>query len=152
MSGERRIRKKSIVWNAETEEKFLTCLRQTGNVSAATEAAGLTRTFAYRKRNSNRRFRQLWQEAMDEALDKLEARLWDRALGAGTGTGKTIGPDERLAIFLLKAHRPEIFSDNAQKQSPRAWTSADTARGKLLKKLEEISGRLKPPEEKQADG
>ncbi|MFC7048894.1 hypothetical protein [Emcibacter nanhaiensis] len=152
MSGERRIRKKSIVWNAGKEEKFLTRLRQTGNVSAATEAAGVTRTFAYRKRNASRRFRQLWQEAMDEALDKLEARLWDRALGAGTGTGKTIGPDERLAIFLLKAHRPEIFSDSARHQPQRAWTSADTARGKLQKKLEEISGRLNLAEEQRHDG
>ena len=153
MAGERRIRKKTVAWNAEKEERFLSRLRQTGNVSAAIEAADATRTYVYRKRNSNRRFRQLWQDAMDEALDKLEARLWDRALGTGAGAavGKTLGPDERLAIFLLKAHRPEIFADGAQKQPPRTWTSADTARRKLLTKLDEISDRLKQPDESADD-
>ncbi|WP_417319847.1 hypothetical protein [Emcibacter sp.] len=137
-----------MIWTEEAEERFLSVLRQTGNVSVATAAAGVPRSFIYRKRKANRRFRNLWQEAMDEALDRLEAMLWDRALGAGTKdggrTGSSIGPDERLAIFLLKAHRPEVFSDGGQKQSPRNWTSADNARKRLLRKLAEISDRLHP--------
>ncbi|WP_321397352.1 hypothetical protein [Emcibacter sp.] len=123
----------------------MSVLRLTGNVTAATAAAGVTRAFIYRKRVSNRRFRKLWQEAMDEALDKLEAMLWDRALGADKATtGKGIGPDEKLAIFLLKAHRPEIFSEGQNKSRPRSWVAADSARNKLIKKLDEISGRREP--------
>jgi hypothetical protein len=151
-----RSRKAPVTWTAEVEESFLDTLRRTGNVTAAIAAAGVPRALVYRKRGRNRRFRLLWQEAMDEALDRLEAMLWERALGdrrkKGGDSARTIGPDERLAIFLLKAHRPETFSDGAQKNPHRRWTSAEAARGRLLKKLGEISERLKPEPDQSDDG
>ncbi|WP_138379134.1 hypothetical protein [Luteithermobacter gelatinilyticus] len=138
-------------WSTDKERIFLQTLRHTGNVTAATEAAQADRSFVYRRRNSNARFRKLWREAMEEALDKLEAVLWEKALGLSNGSGAVKGrpglpagqkknTDERLAIFLLKAHRPEIFAIKSNKNQKTPQMS-DSPRRKLLDQLNDMAAR-----------
>lgn len=114
---------------------FLDELRLSGNVSAATSKAGLTRSIVYKQRKANGAFRIAWEEAMDVALDYLEAYLWDKAMGKKTDEGI----DEKIAIFLLKAHRPEIFGDGKSRAGKMDQKRALSPRKRLMKKMDEMS-------------
>ncbi len=127
-------------WTVEKEVVFLEVLQQTGNVTKATTKAGLDRSLVYRKRNSNSVFRKKWQNAMDQALDYLEAYLWDKAMGKDMDEISD-GPvvDEKIAIFLLKAHRPEIFGDGKKRRDLGEKTKSQSPRSRLFKKLNQMA-------------
>tara|TARA_R110002073_G_scaffold334084_1_gene522814 strand:+ start:3286 stop:3735 length:450 start_codon:yes stop_codon:yes gene_type:complete len=132
-------------WSAEKESVFLNVLQQSGNVTAATAAAGLDRSQVYRRRAAHPAFRAKWQAAMDQALDHLEAYLWDKALGTAgrqdasdTAGGKAPVIDEKVAIFLLKAHRPEIFGDGRRRPTSLSKGKTLSPRARLLKKLDQM--------------
>lgn len=82
-------------------EKFLFALRNSGNIRASCQAAGIDRKDAYKARDSSTAFAHAWKEAIDESIDVLEAIARQRAA--------TIS--DVLLIFLLKAHRPELYRD-----------------------------------------
>ena len=92
---------------AETEaerQRFLAALRNTGNVRAACQEAGIARVKAYRWRNKWSSFATAWDEAIEDACDLLEAVAWLRAKGGS----------DRLLMFLLKAHRRDTYGDKMQ--------------------------------------
>lgn len=101
------------------EEKFLTVLRETCNVTEAARAAGIGRRTAYEWRDGDEAFRDKWDEAEQEAADRLEREAWRRAVegvekpvtfqGAITDTYREYS--DRMLEMLLKAHRPEKFKD-----------------------------------------
>jgi hypothetical protein len=129
-------------WNAEREAVFLEVLEQTGNVTRATAKAGLARSLVYRRRNMRPDFREKWQNAMGQALDYLEAYLWDKAMGkdmTDTPDGAVI--DEKIAIFLLKAHRPEIFGDGKKRTHMDGRAKGQSPRRKLMKKLDQMANK-----------
>ena len=80
---------------------FLVALEQRPDVSQAAAAAGVSRSAAYRARQSDEDFAIKWHDAMNASLDKLEAALFTR----GTET------DTTAAIFLLKSHRRETYGE-----------------------------------------
>lgn len=84
-------------------ETFLKVLAEQCNVSEAARAAGIGRRTAYDWREADPEFTAAWDEAEQEAVDKLEKTAWERA----TGTDKS----DRMLEILLKAHRPEKFVD-----------------------------------------
>lgn len=59
--------------------RFLLALRETANVRKSCMAAGISRTEAYRQRQKFVRFRNAWDEAVDDAVDTLEEVAWKRA-------------------------------------------------------------------------
>jgi len=127
-------------WSSKKEARFLEVLQQTGNVTKATAKAGLDRSLVYRRRNLRPEFREKWQNAMEQALDYLEAYLWDKAMGKDldkTTEGQLI--DEKIAIFLLKAHRPEIFGDGKKRQGFDDKTKGQSPRLRLMKKLDQMA-------------
>lgn len=127
-------------WTVRKEAIFLEVLQQTGNVTKATAKAGLDRSLVYRRRNIRPEFREKWQNAMEQALDYLEAYLWDKAMGKDTGEisdGQVI--DEKIAIFLLKAHRPEIFGDGKKRPDMTEKTKKQSPRTRLMKKLNQMT-------------
>jgi len=127
-------------WSSKKEALFLEVLQQTGNVTKATTKAGLDRSLVYRQRNLRPEFRDKWQNAMDQALDYLEAYLWDKAMGKDlneTEEGRLV--DEKIAIFLLKAHRPEIFGDGKKRQATVEKNKGHSPRGRLMKKLDQMA-------------
>ncbi len=129
-------------WNAKKETLFLEVLQQTGNVTRATEKAGLDRSLVYRRRNLNPRFREKWQNAMEQALDYLEAYLWDKAMGKEMTEAQDGGlVDEKIAIFLLKAHRPEIFGDGKMRRNRDKKTNGLSPRRRLMKKLDQMANK-----------
>ena len=81
--------------------KFLAALRDSGNVRAASEAAGILRETAYRNRRRYKAFAKQWDTAMEDACDLLEEEARRRA--------KT--NSDLLLIFLLKAHRPAVYRE-----------------------------------------
>lgn len=99
--------------------RFLKALKETCNVTLAARAAGAGRRTVYEHREKDPDFRAAWEEALEEAVDVLEAEVHRRAF---TGIEKPVfyGGEkiatvreysDRLAVFLLKAHRPGKYAD-----------------------------------------
>jgi hypothetical protein len=80
---------------------FLANLRSTCNVRAACEAASINRPGVYKYRDAHPDFAAQWEEAIEDAVQLLEFSARKRALEG----------DTTLTIFLLKAHRREIYQD-----------------------------------------
>ena len=89
------------------QQKFLEAIRQTPNVTLACRAANISREMVYRSRRSDAAFAEAWQSAQDEAVDFLENKAWDLAMK------QNIVP---LLMFLLKSHRPQVYSRPEQHQ------------------------------------
>lgn len=98
-------------------EKFLASLAETCNVSESARFSGMSRQAAYEWRADDQAFAEAWDNAEQEAADKLEREAWRRAVegtdkpitfqGAVTGTYKEYS--DRMLEILLKAHRGEKF-------------------------------------------
>lgn len=85
---------------------FLQMLRNSGNVRAAATAAGVTRQTVYVHKRRSKEFAEAWEEAMEDAVDALEAVAIDRARKQS----------DTLLIFLLKAHRPGKYRETIRTQ------------------------------------
>jgi len=84
-------------------EPFLGSLAQRGNVRRACEDAGITRQMAYLRRESDEDFRAAWDDAIEDACDRLEEIARDRAEEQS----------DTLLIVLLKAHRPDKYREQS---------------------------------------
>lgn len=80
---------------------FLATLRNSGNVRAACEKAGIARKTAYDHKDRSPEFAAQWDEAIQEACDILEAAAFRRATASS----------DTLLIFLLKANRPAKYRE-----------------------------------------
>lgn len=105
------------------EGEFLAVLRKTGIVAKACKEAGITYKQAYHRRNTDDEFAMEWRMALDEAIESLEEAAWTRArdgvkvLKPIYAGGKYVGDQEitqysdTLLMFLLKAHKPQMYRD-----------------------------------------
>ena len=94
-------------------------LRETCNITESARAAGIGRRTAYEWRDADKEFRASWDDAEQEAADKLEREAWRRAVegtdkpvtfhGEITTTYKEYS--DRMLELLLKAHRPEKYKE-----------------------------------------
>jgi len=82
-------------------DEFLKRMRASGNVYLSCQAAGIPRSTAYYWRNKFKTFQDEWDEAKEDAVDKLDAEAWRRA---------TEEASDRLLMFLLKAHKPDVYN------------------------------------------
>lgn len=141
-------------WSRVKRKSFLETLRRTGNVSSAVREAGVEISKAYAKRALDKSFRKDWDAAIEGALDDLEEEVRRRALEgtkkpvyyAGKKCGSVVSFNDNLAMFLLKAKRPKIFSEGFEIDD-NLNLPATKPREKLLKKLLEMN--LKKPEAKE---
>ena len=83
---------------------FIAALRNSGNVRASCWQASISHKTAYRWRDTWATFADDWAEALEDACDVLEAEARRRAMSVSDG----------LLMFLLKAHRPEVFGDKSE--------------------------------------
>lgn len=107
---------------------FLEVLRQTGNLTKSAAAAGCSRQNVRYLRVNNAEFEAAVRDALDEACDLLEAEARRRAVegverlkfdqrGNVINDPRTGQPyididySDTLLIFLLKAHRPELYRE-----------------------------------------
>jgi len=104
--------------------RFLEVLSQTANISMAARAAAIDRTTPYGWREQDSEFAAKWDQAIEQAIETLEAEAWRRAV---EGTKEPIiGRKERdkdgiityvkrysdtLLVTLLKAHKPEKYRE-----------------------------------------
>jgi hypothetical protein len=110
------------------QQRFLKALAETGNVSAAVDLAGTSRTRTYELRKVDQAFRASWDEAENIASDRLEAEAWRRAVEGVqeplVSAGKIVRDDDgnpiairrysdSMLTLLLKARRPERFRDRS---------------------------------------
>jgi len=84
--------------------RFIAALRNTANVRAACQAAGITRGGAYCARRRWKTFEAAWDEALEEALDGLEAIAWKRAQESS----------DKLLTFILTSRRPEVYGQRVR--------------------------------------
>ena len=98
---------------------FLRVLRESCNVSAAAREVGFARRSLYTLRERDEEFAAQWDEAVEEATDTLEREARRRAV-EGTDRpiyqrGELVGYEKQysdtLMCLLLKAHRPQKFSE-----------------------------------------
>ena len=142
---------KAPLWSKAQASCFLSVLMQTGNVSASARAAKVTTSSAYKKRSNDDDFRQAWLAALESSLDDLEESLRKRALEGtdkpifygGEKIGNTKSYNDNLGMFLLKARRRSVFGDSNNEGDNSADVDTQTARHKLLNKLEALENDRK---------
>lgn len=101
--------------------RFLDALARTGNLPVAYDAAGVSRHRLNVLRKDDAEFAELWDEAIEAGLERLEGEAMQRALEGIEETvyyhGEQIDTvrrySDRLLIFLLKTLRPEKYGDKA---------------------------------------
>lgn len=138
-------------WTEEQKQKFLDTLRRTANVTAATEVLGLSRRQAYATRKRDRDFRKAWDDALQAALDDLEAELRRRALDGveqpvfygGKECGRVRTYNDALGMFLLRGRRADVFNVRGQKAQPEddGQGATGNARNLLMSRLARIGRR-----------
>lgn len=119
-------RKPARPWTVRARTAFLEALGELGQVRAAARAAGISPQQAYRQRQKCPDFAREWNEAMDRALDTLEEVLLDRAMNGvekpvyygGKSCGSVRQYSDALAMFLLRARRPETYGRAATGETP----------------------------------
>lgn len=80
---------------------FFAALTRSPNVAAAAEQAGITKQWVYKLRSEDPEFASAWADALDTGIQELEGRVWKRACDSS----------DKLAIFLLKAHKPAVYRE-----------------------------------------
>ncbi len=79
-SGKRKAEGRKPQHPAKTwQQMFLDELRNCGNVRAACAKARVERSTVYKEKRGNDEFAAAWKDALDDALDSLEAEAWHRA-------------------------------------------------------------------------
>ena len=138
-------------------ENFLGVLRETCNVSESARAAGIGRRTAYEWKEAEADFAAEWEDAEQEAADKLEREAWRRAVegvdkpvtfqGIITATYKEYS--DRMLEILLKGHRPEKFVERVRSEHSapdggpiRHSINLDGATPEVSARLKEISKKF----------
>ena len=80
--------------------KFIRALRKNPNVTAAARAGGINRTHAYWMRDRDEGFAELWKDAIQHSIDKLEEKAFRIAQEGDPG----------MIMFLLRCHKPEQYN------------------------------------------
>jgi hypothetical protein len=133
----------------QCRDQFLETLAQTCNITESAHAVGVTRQTAYHRRRADAAFRQGWDQAIDSAVDALEAEARRRAIDGieephfyrGEICGTVRKYSDQLLMFLLKAHRPEKFRDRAPALPPAAGPTEAESEG-AKERLESKLARL----------
>jgi hypothetical protein len=106
----------------EKDAGFLERLSRGASVSAAAKGAGYARRSLYRWRAADAELAAAWDDALEVDTDLLEDEALRRALHGvaeprfyeGKARGHVQKYSDTLLIFLLKARRPEKYSDKAR--------------------------------------
>jgi len=104
----------------KTQEAFLAAYAQTGIISAACQAANISRQTYYNWYNGDDEFRERAKEAKQAATDAMEYEAWRRAVQGDEKPyyyqGRVVGNireySDNLLMFLLKSRDPDRFKDH----------------------------------------
>lgn len=109
-------------WSAEKQRLFIATLADTGSVTLAARAVGMSVKSAYalRRAPDGAGFDRAWIAAIRQAMSRLIDVCMERALEGteepiydkdGRHIGHRVRHHDRMAMFLLRAHMPELFRD-----------------------------------------
>lgn len=100
-------------------------------MSAACIKARVSAEAVYRERNTKPDFAKAWDAAIQQGVESLESKVWDRAADGvphgvwrNDANGNPVRVEvvreysDSLAIVLLKAHAPHKYKDNMTLQNP----------------------------------
>lgn len=101
---------------------FCAALAETGIVAKACKAVDISRQQAYKWRQSMPEFAKAWDDALEIGITALEDEAHRRAFEGtdepvfhqGAMCGSMRRYSDTLAIFLLKAHRPDKYRENTR--------------------------------------
>jgi hypothetical protein len=126
---------------------FLKALSETGNVSEAARKARIARSHAYQIRRQDSAFAEAWDDALDSAVDLLEAEARNRAVDGieqprfhqGKICGTVRKYSDSLLMFLLRAHRPETFREGRDAGTDDLERRLEGAKQQLAARLEAVA-------------
>lgn len=106
----------------EWKEPFLAALEESANIALSAKIARVHRSRVYAHRDENEEFEQAWDEALEIGIATLEVELRRRALHGtakpfffqGEKCGSMQEYSDVLGMFLLKAHRPDVYRDRSE--------------------------------------
>ena len=111
-----RLRARHDGWTPEKQHRFIEALAESGCVTEACGAVGMSPKSAYRLRTRADAsiFRQAWDIALDHAIRRLSDAAFSRAINGvsrpvfyqGEQIGERRHYDERLTMFLLRYRDP----------------------------------------------
>ena len=161
--------------SATSLKSFLHFLGRSGSVTFAAQQSKLDRRTVYRLRANDAQFAARWDEALNLGIDRLQDDAMQRALNGterhlwrnGKQVGSVLQYDNKLLQFLLRAHRPEIYSDKKQSalpplpfdlakrlaaSAPRLEAHLAERRAEERKERETQRQERQPPEKKHGKG
>ena len=105
-------------WSAERQRYFLATLAETGSVHLSAEAARLSARSAYKLRTRSPAFAAAWDTALQLAVGRLSAIVFDRAINGrveqiycdGALVGERRVPNVKLLTWLLARLDPKRFA------------------------------------------
>jgi hypothetical protein len=145
-AGPSRTPKKDAAQNAphsdlvDWADAFLNVFRERGNVRSSCIACKIGRSTVYERLERDPAFRQAFQDAREDAADRLEDEAWRRAHDGieskifskdGDEIGTEVKYSDTLLIVLLKANRPGKFSERYKVND----TDVDNEIDRLMAKL-----------------
>lgn len=113
-------RRRKDGWSIDKQRTFIEVLADTGIVTEAARAVGMSLASAYRLRREpgGHGFAAAWEAAIHQASQRLVDVAFDRAINGvdepvfdreGRRIGARMRYNDRLVMFLLRAHRPERY-------------------------------------------
>ncbi len=116
-------------WTPERQHAFIAALAESGCVTEACRAVGMTSQSAYRLRRhfDAQGFRLAWDAALDYAIRRLSDAAYSRAIHGvpvphyykGEVVGEHRRYDERLTMFLLRYRDPLRYAKAFDRMEPR---------------------------------
>lgn len=108
-------------WTPEKAADFLELIAQGHTATHAAEQCRVSRSAAYKHRESDKLFAAAWKDAEAAGTEVLEEEAFRRAkqgvlepvYQGGSKVGTIRKYSDTLLIFLLKARKPETYRENA---------------------------------------
>jgi len=157
-------RRRADGWTPETQKTFIATLADCGSVSAAARAVGMSKNSCYRLRRSKdaAAFSAAWDAAIGQASRRLADVAFDRALNGveqrvldkeGNHIYTHYKTNDRLLMFLLRAHQPQLYGRGVERRLPIAENGDALAEAieKLMPPLPNKPEQLLENWEKQFD-
>lgn len=133
------------------KELFLEYLREKPNITKAARWAGWTRQWVYVLRDEDPDFAKAWDEALEESVDLCEGELHRRAFDGtlkpvyqgGVKVGTVREYSDTLAIFLMKAHRPDKYREMTRTELTGKGGGPMEVKHHLMDTIEKVYGDKK---------
>lgn len=122
-------------------EKFLACLAETSNVTAAAECAEISLSWVYKTKREDPGFAQAWLVSLCEGYDNLELELLFRLRHGEARDTPGNKFDNATALRLLLAHRDTRARFMAVQENVSADDVRTSIEAKLARLREKIQAR-----------